>query len=215
MHTDHIEYLLPDYVSGKLDEELKEAVELHLRSCVSCRLEADRVREVVLFLDAHRPNAPAPSYFTTVLPRLRRRLQQKESPSLLSRPVVARLALPLAVAALSIVLLLHLPVVPGESGSLLNSMRVAVGDVSADDLTQAVMDESRQHPFVSVLGDHELAAAVPDRIVEQHLFTEDFYSQASEAMGPLFDITPSQAIEGLSDSEIDALLQRLVERTML
>jgi anti-sigma factor RsiW len=222
VHTDHVEYLLPDYVNGKLDEQLKETVESHLRSCVSCRLEAERMQDVVLYLDAHRSPVPPPSYFATILPRVRQRLEHKESAPLLSRPLaltpsrlVGRLAMPLAAAALAIALLLQFPIVPGEGGSLLNSMKVAVGDVSADDLAQAVLNESRLHPFVSALGDREFAAAVPDRIVEQHLFTKDFYSQASEVTGPLFDLTPSQAIEGLSDSEVDALLQRLAERIML
>jgi len=223
VHTDHVEYLLPDYVNGKLDEQLKEAVESHLRSCASCRLEAERARDAVLYIDAHRSTAPPPSYFATILPRIRQRLEHKDSPSsIFSRPLastpsrlVGRLALPLAAAALAIALLLQFPIVPGEGGSLLNSMKAAVGEVSADDIAQAVLNESRQHPFVSALGDREFAAAVPDRIVEQHLFTKDFYSQASEVSGPLFDLTPSQAIEGLSDSEVDALLQRLAERMML
>lgn len=222
MHTDHVEYLLPDYVNGKLEEGLNEAVESHLRSCASCRLEEERVREAVLFLHAERSTVPGPSYFATILPRVRQRLEHTGTRPVFSRPpvstpsrLVGRLALPLAAAAVAIALLLQFPIVPGESGSHLNSMKLAVGDLSSDDLAQAVLDESRQHPFVSALGDREVAAAVPDRVVEQHLFTHDFYSQVAEATGPLFDLTPSQAIEGLSDSEIDALLQRLAERAML
>jgi anti-sigma factor RsiW len=222
VHTDHVEYLLPDYVNGKLEEGLNEAVESHLRSCASCRLEEERVREAVLFLHAERPPVPAPSYFVTILPRVRQRLEHTESRPVFSRPLastpsrlVGRLALPLAAAAVAIALLLQFPIVPGGGGSYLNSMKLAVGDLSSDDLAQAVLDESRQHPFVSVLGDREVAAAVPDRVVEQHLFTRDFYSQTAEVTGPLFELTASQTIEGLSDSEIDALLQRLAERAML
>lgn len=223
MHTDHVEYLLPDFVNGKLDEQLKETVELHLRSCPACRLEEERVREAFLYLDAHRSASPGPAYFGTILPRVRQRTEHTGSASsLLSRAfastpsrLLSRVALPLAAAAVGIALLLQFPIAPREGGSFLNSMRVAVGDVSADDVTEAVIDESRQRAFTSPLGDHELATAVPDRIVEQHLFTEEFYSQASEVTGPLFDVTPSQAVEGLSDSEVDALLQRLAERTML
>jgi anti-sigma factor RsiW len=222
VHTEHIEYHLPDYVNGKLDEGLKETVESHLRSCASCRLEEERVRDVVLSLRGHQPASPAPSYFATILPRVRERLNRVDSPSFLAHPLastasrlVGRLALPLAAAAVALVLLVRFPIASGVGGSALNSMKIAVGNLSSDELAEAVLDESRQHPFVSVLGDHELAAAVPDKIVEQHLFTKEFYSQTSEVMGPLFDVTPSQAIEGLSDTEVDALLQRLAERTML
>ena len=128
---------------------------------------------------------------------------------------MGRLALPLAAAAVALVLLIRFPMNPETAGSALNAMKVAVDGLSSDELAQAVLAEARQHPFVSSLGDHELAAAVPDKIVEQHLFTKEFYSQVSEVAGPLFDVTPSQTIEGLSDSEVDALLQRLAERTTL
>lgn len=215
MRTEHIKYLLPDYVNGRLDEELREAVESHLRTCTQCREEMEALRDAFEYLRTHAPERPSASYFATILPRVRQRLERKETGSFLSHPLFVRLVAPLAVAALAIVLLLHVPFFRTESEREINPLRSVVTGTSTEEIAQAVLEHSRQQPLGNDLSEGEISSLVAAQVIRHQFLEEEIDLQSASSLEPLFNSASTHAIEELSESEVDALLQRLGERTIL
>ena len=215
MRTEHIKYLLPDYLNRRLDEELREAVESHLRTCTQCREEMEALRDAFEYLRTHAPERPSASYFATILPRVRQRLERKETGSFLSHPLFVRLVAPLAVAALAIVLLLRVPFFRTESEREVNPLRSVVTGTSTEEIAQAVFEYSRQQPLGNDLSEGEISSLVAAQVIRHQFLEEEIDLQSASSLVPLFNSASTHAIEELTESEVDALLQRLGERTIL
>mgnify|MGYP001606386951 FL=1 len=214
MRTEHIKYLLPDYLNRRLDEELREAVESHLRTCTQCREEMEALRDAFEYLRTHAPERPSASYFATILPRVRQRLERKETGSFLSHPLFVRLVAPLAVAALAIVLLLRVPFFRTESEREVNPLRSVVTGTSTEEIAQAVLEHSRQQPLSNNLSG-EISSLIAEQVIRHQFLEDEIDLQSASSLEPLFNSASTHAIEELTESEVDALLQRLGERTIL
>jgi hypothetical protein len=213
--TEHIKYLLPDYVNGHLGAELLEGVESHLRACGQCREEMESLRDVFAYLAAHVPERPSASYYASILPRVHQRLEQKEAGSLLSHPLIVRLVAPLACAVLAIVLLLHVPFPGTESGRDVNPLQSVVSETSTEELAQAVLEHFRQQPLANNVSEGEISSLIAAHVLRPQVLVEEIDFHSAGSLEPLFSSSSTQAIEGLTESEVDALLQRLGERTIL
>jgi hypothetical protein len=64
----------------------------------------ESLRDVFAYLGAHVPERPSASYYASIMPRVHQRLEQEETGSLFSHPLIVRLVAPLACAMLAIVL---------------------------------------------------------------------------------------------------------------
>ncbi|MBI3579511.1 MAG: zf-HC2 domain-containing protein [Ignavibacteriales bacterium] len=211
MHTEHINYLLPDYLTGRLEPDLLRGVEAHLNECKECVSEMANLRKVLGKVSQDKPYIPSTVYFSTLLPRIRQRLDGKQKRSLWAHPVFVRIVSPLAVAVLAIVMLSRVPF-PAERQDPLKSI---VADVSTDELEQVVLEQSQHQPGGTLLAENELASLPTGKALENHIKTMG----AQTSMWIESEYIPSgvvpRTVNDLDDSELETLLQRLGERTVL
>jgi hypothetical protein len=214
VHTEHVEYLLPEYLSGTIADSLRPGVEEHLKNCSSCSTELTGLRQTMEMLDGHEVAGPPSGYFTTVLPRVRQRLEGKESRNLFASPLLIRLALPIGAAALALFIVLSLPFPGPESETGHNPLQAVMHGSTTDELVEVVLDMVSLQPLSSptvevetssllgvrvLRGDHLLAQA--DEMPFNEVFTQD-------------ELMPGE-LEQLTDADLEALVQRLGERTLL
>lgn len=216
MHTLHVKSLLPDYVTGQLDTGLREEVEVHLRDCSSCRRDYEEMRELVGSLRGHPRKHPSSSYFSNLLPRVRERLGRRGRFAWIAHPLIVRLVSPLAVAALIAILMLELPLVrqqaeEGDGGELLGMVEA----FSTDELSQIVIEQGHHQLLVETEQEITVPHSLVDRVLSREL------SLSTGASDPLLmpfttmgGIT-SESLNSLSEPEVDRLLQRLEERSVL
>lgn len=216
MHTLHVKSLLPDYLTGQLDTGLREEVEVHLRDCPSCRGDYEEMRELVGSLQRYSQKHPSSPYFSSVLPRVRERLGRRGRFAWIDHPLIVRLVSPLAAASLIVILMLELPLVRqqargGDGGALLGMVEA----FSTDELSQIVIEQ----------GHHQLLVATEQEITVPHSFVDRALSRelslSTGVSDPLLmpfttmgGIT-SESLNALSEPEVDRLLQRLEERSVL
>lgn len=214
MHTKHVEYLLPDYVTGKLEEPLRSGVAGHLEGCAECRAELETLQHAFQSISGPGPRAPSSAYFSGILPRVRERLEQKESLSMFSRPLVTRFALPLAVGVLALVLLLHVPPPMNNGGPAQNPLGPMITGVGSEELVEIALDQMHRESFSSPLGESETSALLAAPILRGEYFLSEVES-SSILEDPVLGDGIAEELETLSDTDLDVLVARLNERTNL
>ncbi len=214
MHTRHIEYLLPDYVNGKLEEPLRVVVESHLAVCAECKAALENVQHAFLAIAGSSMKPPSDAYFSGILPNIRERLEQRESLSVFARPLFTRFALPLAVGALILVLLLHVPVSLNNGETAQNPLRPLLTGVDSEELVEIALDQIHRQSFSIPLGEGETSALVAAPILSGEYFLSDMVSP-SALEDPVLGDGFADDLEALSDADLDVLVARLSERTSL
>lgn len=211
MHTEHIKYLLPDYVTGRLEPDVQKGVEAHLKACNECVSEMENLREVLGNISQDKPYVPSARYFSALLPRIRQRLDANHERSFWTHPMFIRIIAPLAVAVLAIVMLSRVPF-PAEQQNPLKSI---VADVSTDELEQVVLEQSQHQAGGALLMENELASLPTGKALENHMTA--IGSQTAVWIDS--EVIPNgvvpRAVNDLDDSELETLLQQLGERTVL
>ncbi len=214
MHTEHIEYLIPEYLDGTLADSLRPGVEEHLQHCGSCRTEFEQLRQTMEMLETQGTVSPPDGYFTTVLPRVRERLERKESRSIFANPLLFRLAIPMGLGALALFIVLSLPFPANEPEVAHNPLQAVMHGTTNDELVGVVLDMVTLQPLSSPTVEGETTALLGDRIFRgEHLL-----ANADEAayVGELtLDGSMPEELEQLNDADLDALVQRLGEGTPL
>ncbi|MCX6144227.1 MAG: hypothetical protein NTZ35_13510 [Ignavibacteriales bacterium] len=214
MRTEHVEYCLPEYLNGTLEDPLRPGVEKHLKYCSSCSAELTGLRQTMEMLDSHGTAGPPSAYFTTVLPRVRERLEGEESRNLFSGPLLIRLALPIGAAALVLFILLSLPFPGTEAETGHNPLQAVMHGSTTDELVDVVLDMVPLQPLSSPTVEGETSSLLGVRVLRgDHLlahadevpFTEGF---TQDEMMP-------EELEQLTEADLEALVQRLGERTLL
>jgi hypothetical protein len=213
VRTEHVEYLLPDYVSNMLEESLRPWVESHLEECGACRAELENLRGAFTHLDSFEVKPPYDGYFTTVLPRVRERLQGKKSVPFYSHPLVTRFAVPLAAAALILVILFRVPFALRESEREHNPLRPVVTGLETEELVDAILDQFHRQ-MISAQGENETSAQLAVHLLRSdHLLAgADELSLSNESV---LDVGLPENLDQLSASDVDVLVARLGERTSL
>ncbi len=213
MHTEHVEYLLPDYASGMLEASLLPWVESHLSECPSCRSELEQLRTSMASLAAHEPKPPHDKYFSTVLPRVRARLEDRRSASLFAHPLVTRFAAPLAAGALVLVILFRVPFTVRDSGIDRNPLQPVMHGLEAEELVDVILDQS-QRQTISSHGESETSSL----LAMSFLHSEHLLAGAEQLPLPnesVLDVGVPENLDQLNPAEVDALVTRLGERTIL
>lgn len=194
----HVNILLPDYVLGRLAQEERSLVERHLQSCPLCQEDE---REVRLSLERIPPSTKAApdGYFSTLLPRIRMRIDTGAKTPGMAWDLLNRLLIPLGVGVAALFFVVTLSVQqPGVVGH--TSMP------GADLATSEVFD--------ALLWNLPITEPVDD-LVSPTVLAEELIRGVDEAdvynAGGLFS---SSAIE-LSEQDASALLERLNERNSL
>ena len=213
MHTEHVENYLPDYVNHTLEESLRPWVERHLETCALCQAEFSLQRDAFRHLEQYQAPSPGPEYFATVLPRIRERLERKQSGTILTNPLVTRLLLPIGAGALVLFILFRLPVTVQQSEADRNPLKPVLRGLENEELVDVVLDQLHRQT-ITIQGESDASAllAVPFLRGEHLLAGADTRSMLDE---PLLDVGMHETLDQLSSSETDALVARLVERTEL
>jgi len=211
VHTEHIEYLLSDYVTGKLDEPLRSGVESHLAECAECRVEHEILQDAFRVIAESTVQGPSRAYFAGVLPRVRDRLEQTESLSLFTRSFVTRFALPLAAGVLAIVVLLHLRAPSYDAESAHNPLRPVLQGVGSEELAEIALEQMHRQSFPNSLGENETSALLAAPLLTGRDFFPDAESLALSE-DPVLGEAVSDELEQLSDADLDVLVARLSER---
>ena len=213
MRIEHVKYLLPDYVLGKIEIEARSEVDRHVESCPVCSRELEDIRGTLNSVRQYQPTTPFPAYFNSILPRVRETLGHKTPDSWWTDPVLTKLALPFATAALAIGLLVNIGFFGREITPNAALTPMAEG-LRPEDVVDFVMEASR--PIWMVGQTQEVAQA----IVGEHL-TKEYFLQHSMTLGsqPDFEeelpFSSQQLLKDLDEEQIDRLLKKLGERTIL
>lgn len=213
MRTEHVEYLLPDYLSDMLEESLRPWVEAHLQECGACRAELENLRAAFSHLDSFEARPPYDGYFTTVLPRVRERLQGKKSAPFFSHPLITRFAAPIAVGAMLFVILFRVPSALRESDQEHNPLQPVVRGLETEELVDVILDQIHRET-ISAQAENETSAmlAIPFLRSDHLLAGADQISLSNES---ILDIGQTENLDQLSSSEVDVLVANLGERTIL
>ena len=214
MHTRHVEYLLPDCVTGKLDESLRDGVASHLEECAQCKIELETVQRAFQVIGGSRLDAPSSAYFSGILPRVRERLEERESISLFAGPLVTRFALPLAVGVLALVLLLHVPAPTNKGEIAQNPLRPVLSGLGSGELVEIALDQMHRQSFLSPIGENETSAMLAVPILSSEYFLSDAESP-SALEDPVLGNNIAEDLETLTDADLDELVARMSERTNL
>ncbi len=214
MRTAHIEYLLPEYLNGTLADSHRPGVEEHLKYCSSCRTELAELRQTMEMLEDRGTAEPPSGYFTTVLPRVRERLEGEESRNVVVNPLLTRLALPIGVAVLVLFIVLSLPFPGNEPEIGSNPLQAVVHGSTTDELVDVVLDMVPLQPLSSPTLEVETSSLLGVRLLRgEHLLAN--VNEASFAEDFTQDETMSDELEQLNEADLEALVQRLGERTVL
>lgn len=87
MKCSQIKKRLSAYLDGEIEDNEKETIARHLKTCVSCQEELTRLREVKETLSV-LPGMEVPPYFMT---RLRQRIRDEESLAERPLPIIERI----------------------------------------------------------------------------------------------------------------------------
>ena len=214
MHTRHIEYLLPDYVTGRLEEPLRSGVASHLEECAECKGELETLRHAFQTIGGSDLKPPPGAYFSGILPGVRERLEQRKSPSGLARPLITRFALPLAVGVLAFVLLTHIPVPANNGETAQNPLRPVLSGVGSEELMEIALDQMHRQAFSISIGENESSAMLAVPILSGKYFLTDVDSSVVWE-DPLLGDIAMEDLETLTDADLEVLVARLSERTSL
>ena len=213
MRTDHVEIHLPDYINGTLDPPLLPWVEEHLQECEECRAEVEELRGTMSALRRAELKSPHDGYFTTVLPRVRERLDDRKGASKRWSPLVTRFAAPLVAGALLLAIFLRSPLAVRDTAGEHNPLQPVVHGLEAEELVDMILDQV-QHQTISSAGENETSAllAVPYFHSDHLLAGAEHLQLADES---ILDVGIQDNLDQLSASEVDVLVAQLGERTKL
>lgn len=214
MHTEHVEYLLLEYLDGSLAGSLRPGVEAHLQHCGSCRTELEELRQTMEMLDAHGTVMAPSGYFTTVLPRVRERLEGKKSGNVFANPLLVRLAIPIGLGALALFIVLSLPFPANEPEAAHNPLQAVMHGSTTDELVGVVFDMVPLQPLSSPTVEGETSALLGVTVLQgEHLLVNaDEVAYAGELT---LDGSVPEELGQLNEADLEALVQRLGEGTIL
>jgi hypothetical protein len=214
VHTDHVEYLLPEYLNGTLPESLRPGMEEHLKSCSSCNTELVEMRRTMEMLHSHRVTEPPSGYFTTVLPRVRERLEQDTWRYFAAKPMLTRFALPLGAALLALFILLSVPFQINEIEPGHNPLQAVIHGSTTDEMVDLVLDMVSLQPLSSPTVEGETSSLLGVGVLRgEHLLA--YADEGSIAQDFTLDERMPEGLEQLDETDLEALVQRLGERTAL
>jgi hypothetical protein len=213
VHTEHVEYLLAEYLDGTLVEALQPGVEEHLKDCSACRTELSNVRQTMDLLKGHTVAPPPNGYFPTLLPHVRERLEGDGSRSLFGAPLLMRFALPAGAAAITLFILLSLPFPANETESR-NPLQAVMHGSTTDELVDIVFDLVPLQPLSTPTVEGETSSLLGARILRgDHLLASADEGGMNQEL--TLDERMPEGLEQLNEADLDALVLRLGERTTI
>ncbi len=213
MRTNHVDILLPEYVRGTLGSDDIGIVEEHLRECETCRSEAEEIRRTFTALHQSTANDVPASYFSSVLPRVRQRIDQRSRDVWSDHPLITRILLPTGAAALLIALLWLVPLRNNAVGHE-TSLQAVVDSASSEEIAEILQQDIPSHEWKSFSDTVITGALADDQFVGRRLVQEALANEANSPFELFSDVSPQQMLSSLDEKETAQILQRLNTETL-
>jgi len=211
VHTEHIKYFLMDYITGHLDEYDRDQVRLHLRQCSECQNHYNELKAAYDALQHSQKVSPSSAYYSTILPRVQKRLMGHRDSLWSDRKFTPRFIFPLAVSALFLILLIRIPSDSSSEHEQTDALFQAVKDYSADEVVQAV---SNEYASSNVLSNQEVVSeGIAEHLQGDHFIREALLKQIEG--DEIVDMDIDGVLSGLNREQAEQLLSELSEREML
>ena len=209
MLNDHDQYeeLIPDYCSGRLTESESEGLRRHADACERCSRTLAELRPLFLHLDIDKLRHAPPGYFSTVLPNVRARIDAEKSLPAPKR--IPEFVFPAAAIALAVMVILTLNLPWQESAQGPESISQAIGDIPADVLADALVDQADR----AGVSDGSAMDVITDERFDREIVNT--LTSDPSALGELEASSEALWPTDLSETEVTVLLQRLSEREVL
>ncbi len=208
MRTVHVNILLPDYVRGILDKGDLTRVEEHLRSCLVCQTELAEVKEILATIEQAGAEEVPKGYFSTILPRVHQRLDQRTHFDWGKNAVLNKIVLPLGAAIVVAVLLWRIPM-PNGATVKDETLLAAVDSATSDEIAQIVQEDIPSQDWSSFNAMVISRAMTNDRFVRRELVEEALDSEATSPFDVFSDVSPQQVLSDFDESQTNEVLQRL------
>ena len=199
----HAAQLLIDLLEGRLDDAVSRDVERHLVECPVCREDWQAIQAVKDTSGDPVTFRPVPEYFSSILPRVRSRLEERRRWSLIpdmSNSIV-RVVLPATFAIIAIATLSHLQLMAPDGQAPEGRMNVAPQEladfVSTVDLLSTV-------ELATAAGIDDRALLASGDVVPDPAGLEDVDPTNLHAM-----------LDTFGNEEANELITRLGQRTTL
>jgi hypothetical protein len=214
VHTGHVNTLLPDFALGKLNEEDIVGVEAHLEGCAQCRMDLAELKETFASIGLGRNAAVPASYFSSILPRVHERLEQRQRSRWMISPVVEKIALPLGAAIVIAILAWN---VPGLKTSIRTegSLATVMDSASPSEIAEIIRNDIPSQDWSSFTDALIAHALANDKYVQQELVEEALTSEVTSPFNVYADVSPQQFLNGLDEPEANTVLQQLGQRKSL
>jgi hypothetical protein len=157
MRTEHVSNLLLDYRTGKLTEAESRLVKDHLRVCRACASETMQLFETLGTLQAAKGGSVAPEYFSSLLPRLRRRLEEGRSRNLFFRVTALPFVLPTFASALLMLIVFNLATTPGQDAQTNQLRAKLLSTIDTVELENLLAKDASNEEVESIVADSDLA----------------------------------------------------------
>ena len=211
MHTGHIKYLLMDYLTEHLDESDRDHVRLHLQHCSECHNLYDELKTTHEALQHSQKVLPSSAYYSTILPRVHKRIMGHRESLWSNKIIPSRILLPLALSALFLIFLSRTPSDLSSEHEQTEVLFQAVKDYSPDEVVQAV---STEYASSNALSNPEVVSeGIAEHLRGDHFIREALLKQIeSDDIG---DMDYDGVLSGLNREQAEQLMSKLSEREML
>lgn len=208
VHTNKITILLPEYAQGTLTTEESARVEEHLKDCPRCRAELLEIKETLAAIDQNGAQEVPKAYFSSIVPRVHERLEQRQSSAWNRYPSLTKIVLPLSAAIVIAVLVWNIPL-PNGTVEKESPLLAAVESSSPDEISelmQTTITSNDLNTFNETIMSNALANAT---FVDHELVREALASESTSPFNVFADVSPQQFLDDLAQSNADNVLQKL------
>ncbi|MBI3003859.1 MAG: zf-HC2 domain-containing protein [Ignavibacteriales bacterium] len=210
----HADIYLVDYVTGKLEPELRLRVEAHLRDCLKCQQGLEDVSYTFQYAGKVQHSTPASQYFSSIIPHVRERLENRTQWSWTDNPVFSKLALPLGAAAVALALLMNIAQFGPANGSV-NPLSPIFYGIEPEDVVDMVVEESPPTPWTTRQTQDVAQAVVGDHLTRGHFLQDALTLDVQPYFYELSTISSQQLLQNFDEAQVEAILKKLEERGTL
>jgi hypothetical protein len=208
VRIEHVSFLLPDFIRGSLGKDDAARVETHLRVCMVCHSESEELRTAFVAITHSSPEDVPKAYFTSILPRIRERLDRRKGTSWIQHPLVSRIVLPLGAAIIVAALIWQSPGFHLSSGT--QYQLLAVVDSATPEEMSEMLQTNIPNQDVNSFNNAIMSGVLADeRFVNSELVREALASEPTSPFNVYADVSSQQFLDDLHESEADDVLRKL------
>lgn len=216
MHTecDKFQERINEFMNMSISEAERTGLEMHLENCRQCRKLIEVHMDLKPYLSNYNSETPPEGYFTNLLPNIRNRLESKKNRSPIDYLLGKRYALPLVVTTIIVALIFSVPGSNSNYGREYSNGQYATDSASEESILEYANMHVRDMSIAPLIAQEENILATLDKDLINLQIAKVVFSGYDE-LGISTYLNGNSLIESMSDQEIDYVVQRLTERTIL